>query len=251
MDEHLVFFIDFLGFKNAVSTWEKGKMQSLITLVRNIRAQQTNFERRELTVEEGGNATGVNPAITAFSDSVVVSYPIKDLEKLSPRVDLISGLFLGLKMTQQWIGSLAVAAMKLGFLIRGGAAVGPLYHSEGVVLGQAMNEAYLLEHCVSIYPRIAVSRKIYTVVGSPDVMEDHDGIRHFDYLRSMILRSSDQEDGDLPGAGVQERRKIWLVQTRMRIDENIAQFDQKGQWKELAKWTWFRNSLEETAKEHQ
>ena len=61
-----------------------------------------------------------------------------------------------------------------------------MYHSGGVVIGEAMNEAYRLESRVSIYPRIAVSRKIYSQIKTPPrdtlVREDYDGITYFNYF---------------------------------------------------------------------
>lgn len=69
---------------------------------------------------------------------------------------------LWLLQAQKLVAAIAAAALKLGVLIRGGATVEQLHHEQGVVLGEAMVEAYQLESSVSIYSRITVSRKIYS-----------------------------------------------------------------------------------------
>ena len=54
--------------------------------------------------------------------------------------------------------------MIANILIRGGATVGELHHKGGDVIGNTLIEAYKLESCVANYPRIAVSRKLYSQV---------------------------------------------------------------------------------------
>jgi len=234
MDEQLIFYIDFVGFAEAIRSWDEEKMAALIELLSDLALIRGEFDFSE-EAEDGGKRFNIRPAISTFSDHIVISYPTEYLRKMGGGDSLVNGLVFAQKLVSQ----LAAAAMRLGLLIRGGATVGPLYHSGGVVLGAAMVEAYHLESRVSIYPRIAVSRKLYSQVKiNPRdlfLLEDDDGITHFNYFPSMILRS--RETG--------EPITTWLANARRIIAENIENFERKEYWNELAKWVWFRNKLEQ------
>lgn len=60
-----------------------------------------------------------------------------------------------------------------------------------------MVEAYELESRHAIYPRIAVSRALYSRVKFEPrnhvLLTDHDGITHLNYFTSMLLRSKEAE----------------------------------------------------------
>lgn len=66
-----------------------------------------------------------------------------------------------------------------GFLVRGGIAVGNMYHDEEVAMGPALTEAYDLEHQFAIHPRVILSPtwKKFDVAGSSliDDTPDDDG----------------------------------------------------------------------------
>lgn len=55
-----------------------------------------------------------------------------------------------------------------GILIRGGITYGKLIHSEsGIVLGQALIDAYKTESKLSVYPRVILSKKILGELNYP------------------------------------------------------------------------------------
>jgi hypothetical protein len=116
--------------------------------------------------------------------------------------------------------------------------LGPLYHKGGVILGDALIEAYELESRVANYPRIVVSRKLYSRIesgfGNLFLFKDHDGITHFDYIRQMILRYGEQG----------EKLTVWLEGVRRTATENIDRFEREERWNEFSKWIWFRNMLD-------
>jgi len=237
MEDHLIFFIDFVGFADVTGQWNgksETRLNSLIELLSELQSLGGEFDLNE-EVEESGKRFRIRPAISTFSDHVVISYPTEQLRKMN------NGDFLGtaLLLVGKLVSNLAGAAMQLGLLIRGGATVGPLYHSHGVVLGPGMVEAYHLESRVSIYPRIAVSRKLYSQVKinprSLVLLQDRDGITHFNYFTSMISRS--------PVAG--EGLDTWLSNVRRTVAANIEEFERKERWNELAKWVWFSQHLEQ------
>ena len=134
---------------------------------------------------------------------------------------------------------LAVEALSLDLLIRGGAAIGPLHHENGVVIGKAMVEAYRLESELANYPRIVISPELCAEIKSnlkqSFVINDHDGVAHFHYFRRMILRGTEQ------GHAV----AIIDPTVRAKVVENIERLEAAKRWKELAKWKWFVKTVED------
>ena len=53
------------------------------------------------------------------------------------------------------------------------------------LLGPAVNEAYLLESQIAIYPRIIISNKIVDCEMREYFKEDRDGIKYFDFLQFL------------------------------------------------------------------
>jgi hypothetical protein len=81
---------------------------------------------------------------TAFSDSIIISTSIsRTLSSLYTVVNTTANLY------QQLLQRRALA--------RGGLAKGPAHHKGGVVFGQGMIDAYLLEQNIAKVPRIAVA----------------------------------------------------------------------------------------------
>lgn len=139
---------------------------------------------------------------------------MEELNKVAER----DGLEWGLHFAKEQVARLAAAAMRIGFLLRGGATVGPVHHKRGVVFGKAMVEAHKLESRHAIYPRVIVSRKLYSqakpVPRSHVLLKDDDGITHLNYFTSMVLRSGE----------VEASRGEWLDRARRTVEENVAKF---------------------------
>ena len=107
------------------------------------------------------------PEVSTFSDNIVISYPLASMTKeLSPHSVPIFVL------SQTLLSILASQALRLGFLLRGGAAIGRLYHDSGVIFGDALVEAYRLESQIAIYRRVILSPGITShPVGKTYTME--------------------------------------------------------------------------------
>ena len=181
------------------------------------------------TVTAAGSEFRVGAEITTFSDHIVISYPVKVLYRLSQDIGV------GLALIEKVVSGLAEHAIKSGFLLRGGATIGPLHHQRGVVVGEALVEAYKLESTVAIYPRIVVSRKLYSKVtsNSPLLTVDDDGITYFDYFLPMLGRSG------APGTVANQ----FILETLSLIDQNVEAFEQAEKWNEMAKWVWFKSKF--------
>ncbi len=77
-------------------------------------------------------------------------------------------------------------------LIRGGIAIGNLYHNDDIVFGKALNDAYYLESECAIFPRIILTEETYerlektVTYGETRLMswlaKDIDGFYYFDML---------------------------------------------------------------------
>jgi hypothetical protein len=232
--DHLTIYIDFLGSSEAATSWPQAKRDEFITLLRNVAALRGEFDIAG-TPTQTGNQVTVRPAVSTFSDHIVISYPIESLG-----ADVSVGMVL--MMANRLIGAIASEAMKLSLLIRGGATVGPLHHSSGVIFGQGLVEAHQLESRVAIYPRVVVSRRIYSNphLTSITVLEDADGIRHLNYFFHMLWAS-----GGEPGDKFMENLKAWLGSCDRTISENIATFESQERWNKLAKWGWLKKRLDD------
>jgi len=242
MDEHIILYVDFLGSKAAIRDWKEEQLEAFATLLHNIAALRSEFASLTETPVDGATRSVITPAVSTFSDHIVISYPTQHLRRFGGESSLS---LMGLLPAQTLVSRIAAAAMRFGLLIRGGVTVGQLHHKGGVVLGEAMIEAYELESRVSIYPRIAASRKLYSLIKanppsplsalSTILLEDQDGIIHLNYFKSMILAGGGQ-----PGDEFTARLNTWLREARQTVAENIERFEQGESWNELAKWVWFR-----------
>jgi hypothetical protein len=176
--------------------------------------------------------------MTTFSDHLVFSYPVERLTVLGE-----GWLDATLFMAQPLIAAIASAALSLGLLIRGGATIDKLYHSGGVVLGRAMVDAHALESKVATYPRIVVSRKIYSQLKTDPresvLLTDRDGIAHINYFQRMFFAG-----GGEPGDHFKKRLHIWHGEASRMIADNVARFEGVERWNEFAKWVWFKERFE-------
>jgi hypothetical protein len=183
--DRYVAFIDILGF-SAIVRQLKGdstRAKELVEILENIATLTSDFV--EASAKEDLRSQ-------SFSDCIVVS------ETCSPK-----GLFSLLAT----ITTLTFALMSKGVFARGGIAKGQLHHSDKIVFGPAMLEAYRLESTLARYPRVLVDREThldyqhpsFTVfckpyLRSPKLLLDRDGPPFLDIL--VLLRSAPTEYAD-------------------------------------------------------
>jgi hypothetical protein len=163
--DHFVMFLDFLGFSQAVMTWDTTRMLPLLNLLTGLAASKSTFSIDGAAQEDGSYKIRVTPEISTFSDHIVASYlgVHLDPDLTQAQKDIMISIWLGMCLSEakRIVSSIALEAMKIGLLVRGGITIGKLYHSGGVVFGEAMVDAYNLESRVAIYPRVAVSSRVY------------------------------------------------------------------------------------------
>jgi hypothetical protein len=165
------------------------------------------------------------PAISTFSDNVLISF---NLDEMSWEMD--SPIKEAFWVAQTLIGRFALDALQIGFLVRGGATLNSLYHHDGVAIGKGLIETYDLERNVAHYPRIAVSRKLYSKGSFEQILTDVDGVRHFDYISELLSLISDP------------------ARLQAVIDvakKNVEYFEESERWNQMSKWVWMCKRLED------
>lgn len=227
--EHIVCFVDLLGFSEANYNNEVTK-HKVLDLLMSLATSRGDFNINTKT-EKHGHSTTIRPAISTFSDHIVISYPVNSLKEHSIE-DMMIISFL-----QKKIGLIANKAIPEGFLLRGGITSGLLYHNQGIVFGEALIEAYNMESKIAFYPRIIISEKViskWKIHSHEIVNEDNDGIKSLNYLNSaMHSRES----------STVEELQAWITRVSSVIDSNIDTFHKNGDLKKLSKWVWFKNTF--------
>lgn len=132
-EKRIVAFVDILGFKTIIED----------------SVCDTSLRRKVLEATEiihsrrGGKIEGTQ--VTTFSDSAVISYPLNMRNALF--YTIIDIIHLQLELGNK------------GLMLRGGIAIGDVYHDDDIVFGPAMNEAYFLESKVAKFPRVVIRRE--------------------------------------------------------------------------------------------
>jgi hypothetical protein len=255
-EEQFTAFIDLLGFRefssraDAESVEKRGKVLEFLSSLSALRGD-FSFHSMRSSFLENANAVLIKPAISTFSDHIVISYPLAPIcsgTGVEPHFTeaLILGQF-NLLLTR-----IASTALRLGFLVRGGATIGRLYHAQGVVFGDALVEAYEIESRTSIYPRVVLSHGITSRPGwnekRMEVIKGDDGLYHINYFRNLALTAVPSGDT------YPEDIKAWFAEVIARIASNLTELESKGRLRELAKWAWFarefRSGMERPCWQH-
>ena len=137
--ERCVAFIDILGFSAIVNNSITSPEQA--SNLAKILSQMTENTNSDIVTFSGDDFK-----TQTFSDCIVISESASD-HGLSHLVWIISQLERDL--------------LAEGILTRGGIAEGLLHHSERIVFGPALIEAYRLESTTAIYPRVVVDRRAH------------------------------------------------------------------------------------------
>jgi len=222
--QQLVFFVDLLGSSAVVSGSHPQRVESLTQMLHDVSLAKRNFDITKAKSFRN-EVIFAMPAISTFSDNVLISF---NIDEMSTEMD--SPIKEAFWVAQTLIGRLALDALRIGFLIRGGATLNSLYHHEGVAIGQGLIEAYNLERKVSHYPRIAVSRKIYSRGSFEEIVTDEDGVKHFDYMSELLRLISDPA-----------RLEVAIQQAK----KNVEYFEEREEWNQMSKWVWMFKKLED------
>lgn len=262
-EHRIVAFIDLLGFKNALK--EDRNFEKLLELLSFFVGHNRNYNEKQVGITiEGNKSYTIHPSIMAFSDSIIISYP---LDGILPATAIFSEL-------SEHIAFFALKALEHGFLIRGGMAQGRLYHSNGILMGCPFIEAHELEKKVSEdkkkgMPEVFVPRALAEQYNldkppsasragespvelpelallSPFVLEN-ETIYSMNYIRHMLRQGVPTGNSWWNGINnrINEIKKVILVNKDIiKSDGVLDQYDREGI---LLKWDWFENKFEKEA----
>jgi hypothetical protein len=245
-EQHLTAFVDLLGFSEA-SFGEPKKTDALLQMLQRLFRLQSE-SGTDWTGEKDNSSFVITPAISSFSDNIVVSYPFSHILDFVDDESEIA-LALTFQNLRYIIGYIAAEAFLLGFLIRGGIALGGLYHSSGIVFGEALIEAYRVEREVAVNPRVVFSPTVvrypgFTRLDSRLLREDIDHEYCFEYIFPMIMNSTDKSPRIIDGI------KRWYIDHIGFVDDKIRTLLQSAKNKEAAKWEWFKTELSKSLIRH-
>jgi hypothetical protein len=158
-------FIDILGWKNLTeaAAESSSKFSVVLAILDQIREHWIGKPSQYYNEHSSRE-------ITLFSDSVVVSQLVSDK-------DAVAYMMMDLLHAH-------MAVINRGIWIRGGISVGDLYHTEQVVFGPALNEAYTLESKAARFPRIVLKSSMLDELQSMQVPELN---KQTDFLRQNQL----------------------------------------------------------------
>ena len=229
--DHVVLYLDFLGVSAAATSWPDDRAEKLIGALRIVADARSRFDLDGASQSDGSFKFDVTAETSTFSDHIVASYLIYPGQQ--NLLNIVMGMYVSL--ARDMISKVAMLGLDVGLLVRGGLTIGKLYHYDGVVFGEAMIDAHLLESKVAVFPRIAVSPRIYESLSEADqrklLRQDSDGVWHLGYISNMLE--------NVPEAN----RQRWVDSIIRMIDENIQAFEKAGKAKELSKWNWFKTEF--------
>jgi len=195
-EDRIVCFLDILGFKEHINR----------TVVGDSTQRQENIKRIASAIDSIRYFTDADKIkqnstkkVTQFSDSIVISF--------LPNEE--SGVFYTL-LELLWI---QINLVMNNMLCRGGITRGELIHTEKILFGPAMINAYILESKAALYPRIILDESIieagirahakhhYSYHELESIMsllsQDSDGMYYIDYI-TKAQSELDEPDYDHP-----------------------------------------------------
>jgi hypothetical protein len=176
-ENRIVLFLDILDFKNIIEKRTLQKQndkfidnpQGIIQLYNCL-----NIIREHLNI---GAPLDNSKRITQFSDSIVISFSVKERGEI---FNLISDIHFLVKRF-----------IKHKILCRGGIAYGKLIHDDKFVFGPGLISAYLAESKAAMYPRIIMDNTILRFASKYPDNEHNSGEWELGAIGTMISQDSD------------------------------------------------------------
>jgi hypothetical protein len=234
-EEQFTGFVDFLGFSEVSKKTDEATRLQVLALLLSLAALRGEFNI-ESTAQEIGTQSFIKPAISTFSDHILISYPLSAISAGTGFEEPTAALLI-MHHFARLLTRIAAAALRIGFLVRGGATIGKLHYAQGVVFGEALVDAHQIESRTSVYPRVVLSPTITSrpawMQNQVNISKDSDGLYHVDYFSTLLLKSAPPGEGYGPGV------KAWLDDVIAIISKNLAELESQGRLNELSKWAWF------------
>jgi hypothetical protein len=239
----LIAFIDLLGFRSVLGNADATRQQTILTALREVANQERNFEVKVEHRSDRERSITVFPAITCFSDNVLVSYDLSELGHAG-------GAYLGLMAIRNLACALAHRAREFDCLVRGAVTIGQLYHKDRVAFGSGLVDAYELESRVAFFPRIIVTPSVFETFhafaakdgkSSDDraMFRDTDGYWCLDYMTAYLESLGSEGTPEACTA-----RRAWALGSRAKFLETATALAAAGKTQAAQKWAWFADRFE-------
>lgn len=179
-ENRVTVFIDILGFKDLLSQTVNKKNEDNTDKIEEIfSAYQTIRDVWDLDVPETHYSKSVprnSKKITTFSDCLVISFKATERSEIFHTLNEIKWMIMRL--------------IYKGILCRGAITYGKLIHTDEVLFGPALAEAYILESKAALYPRVILHKDIIDLAVKYK-SKTHNSSQEKEYVESLLEKDSD------------------------------------------------------------
>jgi hypothetical protein len=172
-EDRVLCFVDVLGFRSQIQETIDSQGNNVSQKIRNI-ADAFLHIRDLLDVDKPDEKRG--RAVTQFSDSIVISFPKTEKSEVFWTINELLNIQISLVFR--------------GMLCRGAVVEGKVIHTEQIVFGPALVDAYELESKAALFPRIILSDSLLEVARSAHA-HHHSASQEVKSIISMLKRDSD------------------------------------------------------------
>lgn len=184
--EHIVAFLDILGFKNIINTEDfENVRQIFLAIISEQDAQIALTKAVDSTNPMDSPFIRYNQIlrkklkIRIMSDSIVVAAPCQFPQALAVVIDVCM-------IIQQKLYDL-----EKPIFLRGAITKGSFYVDNNMIFGKALVDAYIAQENYAEYPRIILSDEVQrgmdnTIINDEDLLRDDDGYWYINALESYI-----------------------------------------------------------------
>jgi hypothetical protein len=166
-EQRIVLFLDFLGFKEIVDG-TVGSTTNLDVLLSAIDHLYEIGDDKDLYA---------SVCATTFSDSVVLSYAVREQSAVFHLLLDIAYAIIGL--------------VARGFLVRGAVTIGELVHTKKYLVGPAMVRAYEMESKEAKFPRVLLDPGLVEIARQAHA-DHHDPEDEEGYVRLLMTKDRDK-----------------------------------------------------------
>jgi hypothetical protein len=217
--DRLLAYMDILGWSEIVR--DETRAGDAASAMLEVQAEKDAWEKVDAFVR-------AEPIVqmSEFSDCVVLSCDVNSDAAREQLLTRVCRLYLW------WL--------ERGFLCRGAIVVGRLVHTESVIYGSALVDAYRLERNLAVYPRIVVREVDLDRLGAGQILRMDDGVP---FLNPMVgwFPPTQPSANLINRATLKTERGRWrtrLAELKLNPTPNLEQA------KVIAKYEWLVRYLE-------
>lgn len=232
-DNRVTVFIDILGFKDLLSKTvnNKGinKEEKIDEILDAYKLIRDVWDLDEKDSQYGKRTPKNSKRITTFSDCIVISFKTEEESQVFYTLLEIKWMIMRL--------------IYKGILCRGAVTHGKLIHTDSILFGPALAEAYILESKAALYPRVILHKDIIDLAAKNRIKintyndeseyvqslleKDSDGMYYIDYF----LKASEELDDPLYDFPDYLNRIGQKIRTGLMASSNVYKSDLKVKYR--------------------